>query len=133
MRLLASSNNKIILVFNVLITLLSPYISEELWRFLSLGRLALLWPIFYLGLKTDYEHMLRMRNNTTNSIFIGMFFIILEFILLYKGIVDVTWATHDYPTSISEILLKYIFMIFTIGCFVGIMAVVPEKSKTLNR
>ncbi|MCD7789967.1 MAG: hypothetical protein LUH55_05340 [Bacteroides thetaiotaomicron] len=135
MRMLASSRikNEYILVISIFLTLLSPLIEEEMWRFLSIGRVGLLWLAFYVGLKCDISRMMSIRINKKAAIFVGTCSVVIELLLLFTGIVDVTWATHDYPNTIAESLLKYLFMVCTIGCFVGIGAVIPENCDIINR
>ena len=136
MRLLGSSKikNRYIFVAAVVLTFITPLlIDKEHWLILSWGRVGLLWFMFYAGLRTSYRHLEKLRNNKLICIGILVLCVVAEFLLLKSNVIDISWATHNYPLSFKESILKYILMIFTIGCFCGCAALAPENAGLLSR
>lgn len=67
--------------------------------FFALGRVVLLYSIFYLGYCIPNALLERIRKNCYLKVAMIIFAIVslgIGTIFLLKGIVDVTWATHDY-------------------------------------
>ena len=135
MRLLVSSKIKNGVIFGIciIVTFIAPQIPEEIWRVLSWGRICLLWFVFSIGLKFAFKHIITLRKLKKISIVFFIVSISVEILILKFGLVDITWATHDYPNNIQEVILKYIFMLCTIGIFVGVISIIPKRCKLLAK
>lgn len=138
MRLLLSKcrRGRVAVIFLIL-SFFSPLICEEMWNILAIGRVILLYPIFYIGYLIPISSLekIRKKNNLkVISIILGLFSIIIEAIFLINGIVDVTWATHDYSSVFKDYFLKVIFIYLFVICeFVFLCAVAPSKVSFINR
>ena len=108
------------------------FVSEEIWRVLSIGRVVLLFPIFYIGYLIPMEKLHEMRNKKLISLIIGFVSLCTNMILYKIQIVPIS-GTHDYYTSLAELGIKYIYMITTFGLFISLNALLPENNKVLSR
>lgn len=135
MKFLASSKirNELILITGIMLTFAAPLVGKDVWLVLSLGRVALLWFVFYIGLKLPFEKLIKIRSHKKESILVLVLCISAEIIFLRVGLADISWATHDYPITFRECLLKYVFMVLTVGCFCGFVALAPQKESFLAR
>lgn len=106
---------------------------ENIWRFLSFGRVILLYPMFYLGYKFNENQMSFFRKNKIASFVLGVIGIVVELLLLKFNVVDTSFAAHDYPSDIKEHFAKILVMILSIGSFALLAAFVPENVKFLKR
>lgn len=106
---------------------------EHLWRFLSLGRVLLMFPVFYLGYKMDKKWLQFFREKKWISFLICAANIVFEFLLIKFNVVETSFAAHDYPVSIKDHIIKLINMFFALGAFTALCAIVPEKLKFLKR
>lgn len=126
--------NRIFLLISFAVTFISPCINIQHWLFLSMGRTALLYPIFYFGRYFMYPIIQKAQNFGKSLNCIILFICVFtEYLLLTLGITNVTWATHDYPLTTFECVLKYIFMMITIAIFIGLSSVVSNKQTFLSR
>ena len=135
MRIMIAKINMVILpvLFGIL-SFASVVVTEHVWSFMALGRVILLFGIFYIGYRCPENALKNVRNHRALGVSVGIICLLLELALLYAGITDVTWATHDYSSSISDYLLKYIFIfVFTIGMFFFLAVIMPNKSIVLAR
>ena len=123
------TKNSIIVVFiSIAISAFYYFAPENIWRVLSLGRVFLMYPLFYIGVNIKEEYLSFINNKKILSVSIAILCVISELVLLYSGIVTTHWATHNQPTSIIDLLLKYFYMtVFTSGCFIGLLALTPNK------
>ena len=119
---------------SILLTLISPYIDENYWRILSFGRVALLYPIYWIGKKYISTIIDTLRNTNKVVGYILIFAcILIELLVLKLGVVDITWASHDYPTYTIETVIKYVFQFLVIIIFIGLTIDVPDKETMLSR
>ncbi|MCB7302636.1 acyltransferase family protein [Bariatricus massiliensis] len=125
--------DKVFLPISVGLTIFSPFIGKNMWLVLSLGRVALLYPIFYLGRSCSNEFVGKIRVKKSTAIIMMSVCVFGELLLLKNNITDITWASHDYPITAMECLLKYVFMFFTMGIFSGLAVLVPNKRMFLTR
>lgn len=109
------------------------FCSENIWRFLSIGRVFLLFPVFYLGYKLDGKKIEFFRNKKWVSIIIGICATVIEILALKFNIIGILDSTHNYPENISDSILKYLFMIISVGIFIFTASLVPAKIKFLKR
>lgn len=138
MRLLLSKCRKgVIAVIFFILSFFSPLIGEEMWNILAIGRVILLYPIFYLGYLIPISSMgkIRKKNNLKAiSIILGLSCIVIETSFLINGIVDVTWATHDYSDVLKDYFLKVVYIYLFVVCeFVFLCVVAPSKVTFINR
>lgn len=111
--ILSTSNNFLVALILFVLSFFSVTITEHTWTFLSLGRVFLLYPIFYLGYRIQPMTIDRLRKSKCGrwivtglcAVCIGM-----EMEFLKAGIVDITWATHDYSSNILDYFVKYIYV-----------------------
>lgn len=102
------------------------YVSDTVWRFLSLGRVLLLYPIFYLGTRIRFEKLEQIRKHRIIAVLIGIILIAAECALYYTG--SIPSGTHNQPDSVPHLLLKYVYMfVFTTGVFCAMIAIFPKK------
>ncbi|EEQ59556.1 acyltransferase [Clostridiales bacterium 1_7_47FAA] len=125
--------NKIFLPISVVLTIISPLIGKDIWLVLSLGRVALLYPMFYLGRSYLKEFVSKAREKKITMVILMSACICGELLLLRNHITDITWASHDYPLNMTECLLKYVFMFFVVGVFTGLVALVPNRKIFLTK
>ena len=117
----------ILIPVSVLISVPLVFVSEDIWRFLSLGRVFLLMPIFLIGIKLSNKEIDFVRTKKLLFAGIGVLCLAGEFLLLYFNVVNTHWATHNQPDSIVNLLLKYGYMlIFTLGCFGALVSLIPR-------
>lgn len=134
-KIMSSSRIKkeIFVVIGVIITLLAPALKKETWLFLSLGRVALLWMVYYVGMRLSDSFLVKVRKHKWCGVVLLLVCVLVEIFLLSIGMVTITWATHDFPNTVKDSLLKYVYMIITIVSFFSIAAIVPENNKRLER
>ena len=134
-KIMSSSRIKkeIFVVIGVIITLLAPALKKETWLFLSLGRVALLWMVYYVGMRLSDSFLMKVRKHKWCGVVLLLVCVLVEIFLLSIGMVTITWATHDFPNTVKDSLLKYVYMIITIVSFFSIAAIVPENNKRLER
>lgn len=107
------------------------FVPEKVWRILSIGRVALLFPIFCFGYSFPIEKLRNMRNRKTFSIVVGLVSLGINMLLYEARIVPVS-ATHNYYSSFAELAIKYVYMITTIGLFICLNSIFPVN-KVLSR
>ena len=123
-----TKNSIIVVIVSVIISFISFRAPENIWRILSLGRVFLLYPLFYIGVNLTPNNLLVFKKHKVLSIVTTVICFIIEFVLLYYEITSTHWATHNQPTSVTDLLLKYLFMgVFTFGCFIGLFALSPNR------
>lgn len=129
------SNKYIILLCIIFIQIGTLFVPEDTWRILSIGRVALLFPIFYLGLSISFDKLCLLRRNKFLSILIGtgsiFINIVIYFSLSNSGLIAIS-AAHNYYSSLAELAIKYVYMCTTVGIFICANAILPEN-KTLCR
>ena len=125
--------NKIFLPISFILTMMSPYLDKDLWLVLSLGRVALLYPIFYFGKVCSREFINKIRYKKRNMFLLMCACVAGELLLLAMRVTDITWASHDYPQNIKECILKYFFMLFVLGTFAGFAAIIPNRKTFLTK
>ena len=126
MRLLISWCDRGELCFAIVIlSMFSGICNRTIWNFLSLGRVVLLYGIFYLGYRCQFSLLNKIRTRYKyQCILLGCGALIGETLFLIMGVVDITWATHDYSVYFWDYILKYIYMfVFSIGIFALLMTV----------
>ncbi len=129
MRLLYSNFKNItaVILVSILGSVVMVYAPDELWRFLSLGRLLLLFPIFIIGTRLSATTLQAIKNHKVVCIIVGIVILAIEGMLYYTGIVKS--GTHNQPDSIMSLFIKYIYIFpFTIGLFATLVAILPDKS-----
>ena len=107
------------------------FVSETVWRFLSIGRVGLLFPIFFLGYNFPIDKLYEMRQKKFISFIIGFFSLSVTMALYKLKLVPIS-ATHNYYSSIAELGVKYIYMLTTFGLFIALNSLIPN-SRILNR
>ena len=116
------------LLISIIATLLLINTSEDSWRFLAVGRVFLLIPMFILGTHLSKKEMNMIRKHKWLFAIIGILCLVSEYLLLHFEIAGTHWATHNHPESLPDLFLKYAFMcIFTVGELCTIAALLPEK------
>lgn len=125
--------NFVFLPISVIITLASPYYGKNLWMFMSLGRVALLYPIFLLGKNVTFELVDKIRNRKLLTVIIMCACVFFEIILLKANLTSISWASHDYPIDLKECVLKYVLMLLVLGSFFGCAAIIPDKQSILTK
>ena len=102
------------------------FAANDIWRFLSIGRVLLLFPVFMVGLKFRIEWIGWIRKHWYIFIILAFIIVALEILLFIGG--GVTTGTHNQPQSITDLIFKYIYMmLFTTGLFATFIAVFPDK------
>ena len=107
------------------------YVSEDVWRFLSIGRVALLFPVFYFGFLFPLKKIQEMRSHKLLAIVLGLLSLGINMWLFRSHIIPIS-ATHNYYSSFIELIGKYMYMFTTICLFFCLNALLPTK-KFLSR
>lgn len=118
---------------SIVALLITSVIEQQQWRFLSLGRVVLLYPMFYLGRNYARNICERIYLHKRICLVIISMCILVEIILLSSGAAPITWSTHDYPNSVGESVLKLIFIVITLCMFCCFSALLPKKQTILSR
>ena len=138
MRLILSKYKGIaIALFFFVFSFFSPFISEKLWSFLAIGRVVLLYPIFYIGYliqPTIGEKLRKNKKLMILSVFLGVFCIVIEAKFLILNIIDVTWASHDYSSMMKDYFIKVLYIyIFAFCEFWFLCVLAPRNQCVINR
>lgn len=115
------------------LALLSTQLSENTWRFLSLGRIVLLFPIFYVGYSMPPDKMRTIRSGKRRWAILGILLLVtIEWLLLHYKLVDGS-ATHNYTDAPIGVLIKYFYMVLTLFWFACFSTLVSGRSSMLSR
>lgn len=103
------------------------FLSSLVWYILSLGRTMMMFPLFAVGRIITPEQLKKWSDNRWKGLGLILFVIIAEVLLLVCNTVGVKWATHDYPASLTELGLKYLFFFLSVILFVGMYCLINAK------
>ncbi len=116
-----------ICVISVIISFIFPCLfSETIWRFCSLGRVFLLFPLFCVGVCISFDKLKLLKDKVKICFLIGIMSFLCIILFLGMGIVQYNWATHDFYGTNTELLIKYIYMLFTVGVFLLLFVILPN-------
>ncbi len=138
MRFLTSKlDKKCLSVFTVMCVVISCVFSvisldERIWRFMSIGRVFLLFPIYVFGYWLSGDRLKMVKSNKGYAILIP-FVILVETLFLILGWTDTGWSSHRQATSINEYGLECIFMVLTAVLFVSLVCVMSDKKCFLTQ
>lgn len=128
----SKKREKYILIFSIILSIFFLFVEEKIWRILSIGRVFLLFPVFILGNHINEVAKIKTKKYSLYFLLVGL--VIIELTLLKMGLVDYTWATHDYTNEILPLLLKYIYMLFfTPIIFMILRQLLNKENKILCR
>jgi len=113
------------IVVSIFITL---YIPESAWRWMSVGRVMLLFPVFWIGTLMREDFLSDINNHKRIYIALGIIAVVILYFLLVLGISPIDWATHDYCETIIQLAIKYVYMMLTAAIFVCLFCIAPESA-----
>lgn len=117
---------RILIIISVLCSIPLIFVTNDTWRILSIGRVFLLLPIFIGGTFFPVKSVQWIKKNQIIFIVFAVIIIWAELLLFEKGIV--LTGTHNQPSSIVDLGLKYVFMmVFTTGLFLTLIAIMPNR------
>lgn len=124
--------HKWVLILIILANFFALYIPETIWRVLSIGRVFLLFPVFYIGFKVNAKHLQWINQNKRSVTVVGLMAIITETILLKSGRISVLWATHSYPKNIETLLFEWLYMFIALT-ICAVLYIWMPTSKVIER
>ena len=120
---------EIALVASVIISVLVIFfIPESAWRWLSIGRVALLYPVFLCGTLLGGNRLNTLSKNKVKCIAFGIVAMIILCVFRWFNVMPIDWATHDYYVTIMQLMIKYFCMLLTVAIFACLFCIIPKSS-----
>lgn len=110
-------NKTKLLFISLVLSLFMPWMSKKVWYIMSVGRTFMLYPVFYMGQFWDIAKLNKIRHKKYIIRMVFPVTLFIEVLLVKTSIVNIRWATHDYPLNHTELCIKYVFFVFAVVTF----------------
>jgi fucose 4-O-acetylase-like acetyltransferase len=119
----------IVMALLLVISYFSDFLSEEVWRTLSIGRVLGLYPIFMFGYYLDKDRLQKyVRHHKGCCIAYGLAATAVVFVLLKTGCLSFDFATHNHLSEYGYApWYRIVFMVLSVGMVFFLIAVLHDK------